>query len=299
MTDQAPLILAVLALAFAGPVPALLARARWTWQAPRAALVLWQALALAAVLAALGAGLAVGLQPMLGREAGPVGLLVHAAALTVTVVVAARLAWTMGRLAVTTRTRRRAHRQLVDLVCRSDARAPGVRVLDTPHPLAYCVPGSRPRVVVSAVTLEVLAPGELASVLQHEQAHARQRHDLVLEGFNALASAFPRVVRSRAALRSAALLVEMVADDAALARQGSVPLARALVRLADAPVPACALGAVDESGTVARLRRMQPVSPVAKAALAAAAYASAALVVVVPTVTVAVPWIARVTSVLS
>ena len=42
----------VLALALVGPVPALLARASWTMRAPRASVVLWQAIALAAVLSA-------------------------------------------------------------------------------------------------------------------------------------------------------------------------------------------------------------------------------------------------------
>ena len=53
------LAFAVLALALTGPVPALLARASWPLRAPRAAVVLWQAVALAAVLSAFSAGLSV------------------------------------------------------------------------------------------------------------------------------------------------------------------------------------------------------------------------------------------------
>ena len=49
----------ILALALTGPVPALLARASWPLRAPRAAVVLWQAVALAAVLSAFSAGLSV------------------------------------------------------------------------------------------------------------------------------------------------------------------------------------------------------------------------------------------------
>ena len=48
----------LLALALVGPVPALLARASWPMRAPRAAVVLWQAVAVAAVLSAFSAGLA-------------------------------------------------------------------------------------------------------------------------------------------------------------------------------------------------------------------------------------------------
>ena len=55
-----PVILGLLALLLAGPVPVLLARAQWPHRVPRAAIVLWQALALAAVrqrpALALGAG---------------------------------------------------------------------------------------------------------------------------------------------------------------------------------------------------------------------------------------------------
>src|SRR5690606_27181957 len=51
------LAFSLLALLLAGPVPALLARAAWPLRAPRAAIVLWQAIALAAVLSAFSAGI--------------------------------------------------------------------------------------------------------------------------------------------------------------------------------------------------------------------------------------------------
>ncbi|HEX2285960.1 MAG TPA: M56 family peptidase, partial [Mycobacterium sp.] len=49
----------VMALVLSGPVPAMLARASWPMRAPRAAIVLWQAIALAAVLSAFSAGIAI------------------------------------------------------------------------------------------------------------------------------------------------------------------------------------------------------------------------------------------------
>src|SRR6476660_9739832 len=58
MNATAP-VFAGLALLLAGPVPALLSRATWPYRAPRAALVLWQAIALAAVLSAFSSGLAI------------------------------------------------------------------------------------------------------------------------------------------------------------------------------------------------------------------------------------------------
>ncbi|MDQ2629141.1 MAG: M56 family peptidase, partial [Actinomycetota bacterium] len=48
----------LLALLLVGPVPVLLARADWPLRAPRAAVVLWQAIAIAAVLSAFSAGVA-------------------------------------------------------------------------------------------------------------------------------------------------------------------------------------------------------------------------------------------------
>ena len=43
----------ILAVLLVGPTPALVARSEWPLRAPRAAMVLWQAVALAAVLSAL------------------------------------------------------------------------------------------------------------------------------------------------------------------------------------------------------------------------------------------------------
>ena len=64
----------LLALCLVGPVPAALARASWPLRAPRAALVLWQAIALAAVLSAFSAGIAIASRLFL-RNDGPGGAL--------------------------------------------------------------------------------------------------------------------------------------------------------------------------------------------------------------------------------
>ena len=49
----------LVALVLVGPVPAMLARAAWPLRAPRAAIVLWQSIAVAAVLSAFSAGIAI------------------------------------------------------------------------------------------------------------------------------------------------------------------------------------------------------------------------------------------------
>ncbi|NED99505.1 M56 family metallopeptidase [Phytoactinopolyspora halotolerans] len=286
------MVLAALALVLSGPGPAWLARARWPRRVPRAALVLWQALALAALLSAVGAGLSVATLAVLEARPNPVVSVLYAAALAITLTVLARLLWSAHTLGVGLRARRRRHRELVDILGRPDRRAPGARVLDADPPFAYCVPGLHARLVVSSSALEALSDDEVRAVLEHERAHVRARHDLVLEGFAALRNAFPKVVRSRAALDSAAGLVEMLADDAARRRVGALPLGRALTRLAGAPVPAAAIGAGNISA-VERIHRLaEPPAPLSRG-LAAATYLAAAALVVVPTLTVAAPWLAR------
>jgi Zn-dependent protease with chaperone function len=297
-----PVVLGALALLLTWPLPELLGRARWPSLVPRAALVLWQALALAAVLAALGAGLSLGTGVLLHPGQGGVQTALQLAVSLLTVVVAVRLAWATLQVAIRTRARRRHHRMVVDLVgtpgerldpARLQGEESGIRVLAQSTPFAYCLPGVRcSRVVVSSGALDQLAPEELDAVLAHERAHLRARHDLVLEAFTALRQAFPRWVRSRTAFDRAHLLVEMLADDAARRRVGAPPVARALVTLASTPAAPTGGLAAGGTGTIARVRRLaQPGEP--HRVLATATYLAAAALVVVPTLTLAVPWLTR------
>lgn len=297
----------VLALVLSGPVPALLARASWPFRAPRAAIVLWQAIALAAVLSAFSSGIAIASRlfapgpdgrptTTITSEIAVMGWPVWIAYVVVfalTLVIGARLIVAVLQVAIATRRRRAHHRMVVDLVGKSQkwahARAGGgLRILNVDQPLAYCLPGVRSRVVVSEGTLTTLADNEIAAILTHERAHLRARHDLVLEMFTAVNAAFPRFVRSGSALDAVRLLVEMLADDAAVRIAGPTPLARALVACAAGRTPSGALAAGGPT-TVLRVRRLggRPNS----LALAAGAYAAAATVLVVPTVAVVLPWL--------
>lgn len=292
----------LLALALAGPAPALLAKAGWPARAPRAALVLWQAVAVAAVLSAFSAGLALASRLFVpgpdGRPTADVGeqlaalgwpvWLCSVSVLALTLLIGARLVVAVAQVAISTRRRRRRHRMMVDLLGEHRRELDRVRVLDVDEPLAYCLPGVRSRVVLSRGTLSRLAAPELAAILRHERAHLRARHDLVLEAFLAAHTAFPRVVRSRGALGAVSLLVELLADDAARRAAGPQPLARALVACAGGPAPAGALAAGGPA-TVLRVRRLS--GPPNSVPLAAAAYFSAAMVLVAPTIAVAVPWL--------
>lgn len=296
------LAFALLAVLLAGPVPALLARSAWPLRAPRAAVLLWQAIAAAAVLSAFSAGLAIAVRLFvpdadgrptadISQQIAALGRLVwltSVAVLALTLVIGVRLIAAVIQVAIGTRRRRAHHRMMVDLLGESRRELSGVRVLDVPEPLAYCLPGVRSRVVLSRGTLTALSGPELAAILRHERTHLRARHDLVLEGFTAVHTAFPRFVRSGSALAAVRLLVELLADDAAVRATGPKPLARALVTCACSPAPAGALAAGGPS-TVIRLRRLS--GPPNSLPVALAAYCAAAAVMIVPTIAVAVPWL--------
>jgi Zn-dependent protease with chaperone function len=290
----------IVALVLSGPVPATLARATWPTRAPRAAIVLWQAIALAAVLSAFSAGIAIASRLFVpGPDGRPTATITseiealgwplwtaYVIVFAVTLVIGARLTYAVVQVAIATRRRRAHHRMVVDLVGKSQGTH--LRILDVEQPLAYCLPGVRSRVVVSEGALNTLADNEMAAILTHERAHLRARHDLVLEMFTAVHAAFPRFVRSAHALHAVRLLIELLADDAAVRAAGPTPLARALVACASGHTPSGALAAGGPT-TVLRVRRLggQPNSR----ALAATAYLAAAAVLVVPTVALAVPWL--------
>ena len=256
--------------------------ARWTSRAPRTAILLWQSIGLTWGLATTGALLAYALQPygqgviyglhshlssVLTLGLDPESTFTYDLSRTITLVAGlALLAVLIGVLLAalwqTLRARHR-HRRLLALVAREDPHVPGVRILDHPGATAYCVPGLRSEVVVSAGALRLLSRDELAAVLAHEDAHVRERHDLVLLPFAALRRAIPwsRIVRD--AQSSVALLVEMAADDRARRHCSPRRLATALLRFGAAgsmPAPQGALGAVGH--VMARVNRL--IAPAAE-----------------------------------
>jgi Zn-dependent protease with chaperone function len=290
----------LVALLLVGPVPALLARATWPMRAPRASIVLWQSIALAAVLSAFSAGIAIASRLFVpGADGRPTATITseievlgwplwitYVLVFALTLLIGARLMVAVVQVAIATRRRRAHHRMVVDLVGKSQKS--GLRVLDVAEPLAYCLPGVRSRVVVSEGTLTTLADKEITAILSHERAHLRARHDLVLEMFTAVHAAFPRFVRSANALDAVRLLIEMLADDAAVRAAGPTPLARALVACAAGRTPAGALAAGGPT-TVLRVRRLGGRGNSIAAAISA--YLAAVAVLVTPTVALAVPWL--------
>ncbi|NRQ50223.1 M56 family metallopeptidase [Aeromicrobium stalagmiti] len=283
-----PVLLGLIGLALALPVPALLARIAWPLLVPRAGIVLWQSFALAAVLAISGAALSTALWLVTDDRLTWWRIALHLVILGIGVLVWARFWWAAWTVWRETQARRRRQRHLVDLLGEADGMAPALRILQEQTPIAYCVPGmGSPRIVVSQGTISALSATEYAAVLEHERAHVRRRHDLVLEAFTVLHRAFPRFLRTDAPLVQSKIMVELLADDAARKAVGDAPVARALVTLAGAPTPAGALG----SGGAARARMARLQDPDPRNALASTtAYAISAIVLVAPTVLLAVPW---------
>ena len=306
------LLLGALGLALSRFVPPVLAGARWADREPRAAVVLWQAVTLASVLAAIGVVLAAPEEYVRARGAGPLGAQwVLLGALAVAALIVARLLTALLAVMRGSRRRRDRHRLLVDLLDRTGEQAEGrggldreldaelapgtLRVLDGPVPFAYCLPGRSPRVVVSDGALRTLTPQQLRAVLTHERAHLRARHDLVLESFAAVHRAVPTPLRSRTAGDAVHLLLEMTADDAARRRHGDEALRGALAAMGSAltaPGATSGDGGRDtERERLRRLERLSPGAPGPSRALRAGTYALAAAVLLLPTVTLVVPWL--------
>jgi bla regulator protein blaR1 len=282
-------------------------RASWPRRSPAAAILLWQALGLAGGLAAVGALLAIGVSGP-GTQAGVLGGLrslavrlasgqpvaphqpIAVTGIRITALVAGFALFTMlcGVLVMAFAAAigaRRRQRELLALLAYGDPKVPGALVIDYPAAAAYCLPGIRSQIVVSAGTLDLLAPAELAAVLAHERAHVRARHDLVLIPFTSLRRTFPRSRVIAQSYRTVALLVEMMADDRALRVRGLLPreLATALLRFGTAGAdgaPAGALAAAEGELTARVTRLLTPPPPLHRAAQAAVIIGSAVLVAV-------------------
>jgi Zn-dependent protease with chaperone function len=279
-----------------------LVRACWPRRSPATAILLWQSLGLAGGIAAVGTlsglamvGLAIPGHPgsvadAFGRprtlEAAwwhePTALIAaRGLCLTAGLALLTLLCWVLVAASAGVVNARRRQRMLLALLAHGDPKVPGALVLDHPAAAAYCVPGLRSKIVVSAGAIELLGPAELAAVLAHERAHLRERHDLVLLPFTALRRAFPRSGTCADAYRAVALLVEMLADDGALRARPARELVSALVQFGTAgDVPAGALAAVDnrEGDVAARVTRLlRPLQPLPATAVAAICVGAAAI----------------------
>ncbi len=249
----------------------MLGRARWTARAPLLAVVTYLAAGWS-VLAALGlAGLALavhatalggGLSHLIGacvlrlRAAygTPGGATVAALGLTMAGAVAARTGFTAATHLRAARRQALLHAQTARLVGHPE---PGLGAVLVEHsqPVAYCVSGRHPTVILSTGALHALDAGQLTAVLAHERAHIGSRHQLLLGLARIGRLVLPFLPLMRDAEAQVARLVEMHADDAAVRASDPRSLATALVILATgaSPAPALAAAATD---SVQRIRRL-------------------------------------------
>jgi len=307
------LILAAVAI---GCVPAAnaLAAASWPRRSPAAAILLWQALGLGWGLAAVGAligfgasapGTAVASRAFArldsiartgGLQSAPdlVGY-VRLVSLGAGLALLAILCWILvAASASVLRARQRQH-ELLSLLAHGDPKVPGALVVDHPAAAAYCLPGLRSAIVISAGTLDLLDADELAAVLAHERAHLRERHDLVLLPFLALLRAFRWSATARQAYRAVGLLVEMHADDRALQQRPARELATALLRVGAAGgggIPSGALAAAsraEECEVAARVIRLLRPTPGLSTAVVALVLSTAAAIVTIPAALLVLP----------
>ena len=259
------IVLGALAVALAWPVPTMLARARWPVRRPAVGLLVWQTIGLAGGLALLATELALAgidsagwsgrgradgswirtvLDPARLGVAGWIGLI--AFGLTSAWLVAVLVTSTIRVAAA-----RRRHRYVLDLLAERDPDGvpADVSVLTHASTAAYSVPGRRPRIVVSQGACDSLGRIGLQAVVEHERAHLRQHHDVVVQPFVAWRRSFPFLPATTMALRAVEELTEYLADDAARVRVGAGPLRDAL-GVMDGP----------HDTTAVRQRRLIPTS---------------------------------------
>ena len=306
------LVLASVAIGIV-PSAAGLAAAGWPRRSPAAAILLWQALGLGWGLAAIGALAGLGAAPgEFGVAGGALAVADRAvrdvaagaapdliAALRLVCLAAGTgllilLCWVLLAASAAVLRARRRQRALLSLLAHGDPKVPGALVLDHPTAAAYCVPGLRSRIVISAGALALLDQAELAAILAHERAHLRERHDLVLLPFTALRRAFPRSASARRAHGAVALLVEMLADDHALRHRPARELVTALIRVGTSgagstPTGALAVGGTPDGEMAVRVARLLEPAPGLSVPALALVCAAATLVVAVPAALLVLP----------
>ena len=255
----AAVLLGALSVVLVGPATIWLAGASWVSQAPRSAVILWQCIGLSSIASGIGAGLAVagcryhagfgpGLRDLFtslfdGHPLQGLGV-PNALGLTLAADLLIVLFACFGSLIARTVKARARHRRLLNLLARRSSDYPGTDLIDDSRPVAYCLPGRRPRIVVSEGALQLLSSAQAQAVIDHERGHAHGHHGLVMLPMDGVRKLFAWVPYARLAPSEIASLLEMSADDYSAKRSDPVHLAIALVRMATSEhVPGCAFGA--------------------------------------------------------
>lgn len=257
----------------------LLARAAYRARTPLAALWLWHGLAVA-VVAILFIGLT-----MLAHDVWEHSLAwalhadksrVHAAyappgELAWQWNVSLVLVWAIGVVALITTCRlTQRTRQTVALQLRlPDVEGPAqaigstdlteVAVIRQSTPAIYCLPrgACERRIVVTTAACKLLNAEQLAAAIEHERAHLRRRHLLMVMVAEVTTTALRWTGLLRSYAHTVRLLVELDADDQAAARHGRRTVASALLEMSSPNAGDRSVGlAMVGSAAAFRIRRL-------------------------------------------
>ncbi|GAB3671726.1 M56 family metallopeptidase [Saccharopolyspora sp. ID03-671] len=137
-----------------------------------------------------------------------------------------------GLLRFTRQQRRMHERHLELLLITAEAEAGRFSTMWLPHPkpLAYSVAGIPPFVVATQGVRDELGAAEADAVIEHERAHLRGRHHMLVGLAEALAESVPWVPLTRHSPRLVRMAVELAADRAA-ARTHSPAAVRSALRI--------------------------------------------------------------------
>ena len=111
--------------------------------------------------------------------------------------------------------------------------APDVTITETDRVFALAVPGPNPHILVSRGLVTALTADELAAVIEHERSHLVNCHSMIVTLAEINQACVPRLAAARAFGSALTVIVELVADDAAVRRCGASALSAAL-RVLDA-----------------------------------------------------------------
>ena len=187
--------------------------------------------------------------PSYEESVGVLTLLMFGAAATRFAIVSVRL----GRAR---RRKREHHRFLIATLAVDRTNGDDVIWLHNSNLIAYSISGRPGLIVASCGVRERLPPSATAATLEHERAHLKGRHHLLLASASNLRSALPFVPLLRHAAVTLAVLVEYAADSVAAERCGRHAVQSALLAFIGAPTPRHGLGIAGET-LVRRLDRLE------------------------------------------
>lgn len=202
-------------------LPPLLVRGDWRWHKPRTAMLVWASLFVGGLTLLFGGLVALVLAAVTHSTHGAI----EATSLAVAGWVGLALAGALAALVFTRAepvvgAARRAEWLTQVLAARSqqrfDVAGTELVVVDHPDAVAFGCGGSTAgQVVLSSDLCDRLGPGGVRAVVEHERAHARQRHQLMLQLAAVNRACFPWLSGARGLDRDVRVLSELAADDAA------------------------------------------------------------------------------------